>query len=222
MNAVLPFERSGIRRESRTTSRVPSLPDSFAAGAVHDVLAPATAHAVGAGTRFIAHALVTRAPAGPVLWAAARSDLYPPGLACLGLDPSRLILAEATREADRLAALETALAGGLHGVAEIEDLSRLAARRLALAARKGGGIGFVLRTRRSGDSTACATRWRILPALSGTAGRPRLAADLLYARGADPDSFLLEPDHHATPPALTVVARLADPPSPARRHRRAG
>ncbi|CAG4925798.1 unnamed protein product, partial [Acidocella sp. C78] len=46
------------------------------------------------------------------------------------------VLAEAEREQDRLALLETALAGGLHAAGPVERISRL-----AVAPRTGGTAG---------------------------------------------------------------------------------
>jgi protein ImuA len=143
----------------------------------------------------------------PILWAAKKISLYAPGLAWLGLDAARCIFAEAESDAGCLAALEVALRGGMTGVAECGDISRIAARRLALAAKNGGGTGFLLRHApafTATDSTACATRWLISP----LPGR-KFLAELLYAQAASPQKFtyeLLEAPNAQTPPALTLLA----------------
>jgi len=151
----------------------------------------------------------------PVLWVGFSASSYPPGLAGLGLDPARCLFAKAKDDAECLGTLETALRGGMAGVAEAGSLSRLAARRLALAAKQGNSIGFLLRHAPAFtplDSTAPATRWLVTPVpASGSA--PRLRAELLYAKGGRPGVFFYEIKKEAeddTPPALALVAERSD------------
>ena len=137
---------------------------------------------------------------------------YPPGLAWAGLDPARCLFAQAADDAEVLSTLETGLRGGMAGVAECRGLSRLAAKRLALAARQGGGIGLVLRhvpARTQEDSTAFATRWLISPA-PGTPELSRIRAELLYAKGAQPGLFFFEVKEAGdgtTPPVVAPIRR---------------
>jgi hypothetical protein len=108
--------------------------------AVHELRAPAGT----AGHFAFAARRLADLPSGvPVLWAAPAT--YPPGLAWLGLEPGRCVFAQARHDAECLGALEVALRGGMAGVGECGNVTRLAARRLALAAKDGGGIGFLLR-----------------------------------------------------------------------------
>lgn len=105
---------------------------------MHELRAPpGTASHLG----FAVLLLAALAPEVPVLWVSPSPCWYPPGLAWLGLDPARCLYAQADDDATCLSTLETALKGGLAGVAECRTLSRLAARRLALAAKQGGSIG---------------------------------------------------------------------------------
>ncbi len=182
------------------------LPENgIAGGAVHEFRAKE-------GETHVSFAvlLLARLPAqNPILWVSP-SPAYPPGLAWLGLDPARLIFAQARDDAEILGTLEVALRGGMDGVAEAKNISRLAARRLALAAKTGGGIGFLLRHApafMATDSTAFATRWLITPVPSH-AGAARIKAELLYAKGGRPGVFFYEitEANHATPPALTLVS----------------
>jgi protein ImuA len=172
--------------------------DGVPAGTVHELRAPeATAGHLAWAARLLAPGT------GPVLWASHAA--YPPGIAWAGLDPARCLFAEARDDAEALATLELALRGGMAGVAESATCPRLAARRLALAARQGGSVGFLLRhaTRRTAqDSTAFASRWLVTPAPGG-----RLLAELLYAQGAQPASFLMdmETEHGPTPPAVIMA-----------------
>jgi protein ImuA len=84
-------------------------------------------------------------------------------------------------------------------------VSRLAARRLSLAARAGGSIGFLLRhaaPRTAQDSTAFATRWFIAPVAGG------MRAELLYAKGGRPGVFFydMKEGDDAAPSALVAVS----------------
>lgn len=115
-------------------------------------------------------ALVAGRIDGAVLWcvdAAARAGLYGPGLAALGLDPERLIVARCADRTDMLWAMEEglrcpALAMVIGEPPGAVDLT--ASRRLQLAAETGGGLGLVLGRGRTGESlasNALESRWRI-------------------------------------------------------------
>ena len=113
-------------------------------GALHEVSGPA-AHGFTA-------VLAGRAArcGGTVLWCVASrkgGELYPPGLAMLGLDPARLLLVRSRNRVALLAAAEE----GLHSsglamvVAEVaRPPGMTAARRLQLAAETGGVTGLLL------------------------------------------------------------------------------
>ncbi|MCF3948545.1 hypothetical protein [Acidiphilium iwatense] len=128
----------------------------------------------------------------PALWVSAAPDWYPPGLAWAGVDPGCYLFAQAEDDAEALGSAEVALHGGMAGVVACEALSRLAGKRLALAAKQGGGLGLVLRhapARTREDSTAFASRWMVHPAPGGPHA-PKLRAELLYAKGAMPGTYL--------------------------------
>ncbi|OYV37192.1 MAG: hypothetical protein B7Z80_13535 [Rhodospirillales bacterium 20-64-7] len=181
--------------------------------AVHELRTPM---GMAAPTGFAGLILGALAGAAPVLWASARPFWYAPGLAWAlaeaGLDPARCVFAQARDDAECLATLETALRGGMAGVAECRSLSRLGARRLALAAKRGGNVGLVLRSapaRTAEDSTAFATRWLVSPA-PGTPEILRLRAELLYAKGAQPGVFMCElkvRENGTAPPAVAPIRR---------------
>jgi protein ImuA len=158
----------------------------------------------------------------PILWVSFSGSSYPPGLARLGLDPARCLFAQVKSDAECLGTLETALRGGMAGVAEPRNLSRLAAKRLALAARQGNSIGFLLRQApafTAADSTAPLTRWLVTPAPASGAA-PRLRVELLYAKGGRPGVFFYEINKEAeddTPPALALVAERPGIAGPVRR-----
>lgn len=158
-------------------------------GAVHEVK-PSALSADGktsagwaascAASRRFALALVARRLAGvggarrgapvlvcsPASYAAELGALYGPGLADLGIDPGRLIVAEPARPADVLWAVEQGLAsnGLALVVGELPDVELTPARRLALAAARSVTPCVLLTHPRAGLVAATATRWRVAPA----------------------------------------------------------
>lgn len=146
----------------------------------------------------------------PVLWVSASPNWYPPGLAWAGVDPARCLFAEVKDNEEALGAAEIALRGGMAAIVECRDLSRLAAKRLALAARQGGTLGLVLRfasARTAQDSAGFTSRWMVHPA-PGSQHAPRLRAELLYAQGAMPGEYLFEMREEQNDAAPPVVAPL--------------
>ena len=175
--------------------------------------------------------------AGSILWVSRWGDLYPPALAALGLDPARFILVRAKGDHEVLWAMEEGLRCRRLAavVGEVEDLDRLAGRRLQLAAEAGGVTAFALhrrfRPRRRGrDASAALSRWRVTAAASSDQedatfiGRPRWRLDLLRCRGAAPGSwqvewndaacgFSLAPALRDRPLAASAVARKQRTPA---------
>jgi protein ImuA len=163
---ILPFEIAAIDRV---------LPGGgLACGALHEILGTGGDEEDGAlAAAFVAGIAGRRAREsdGIVLWCLARPDLYGPGLAAQGLDPARLVLVRATRDAEILWAMEEGLrAPGVAAVAgEVGVLPAVASRRLQLAAERSGVIALALRRWRDGGqaarernlANAAATRWRI-------------------------------------------------------------
>lgn len=192
------------------------LPGGLAGSAVHEFRGgEGAAHAAHAA--FVVLLLAGLPEKKPILWVSFSAAAYPPGLAWLGLDPGRCLFAKAKDDAECLGTLEVALRGGMAGVAEAGSLSRLAARRLALAAKQGNSIGFLLRQAPAFtpiDSTAPFTRWLITPEPGG-----RLRAELLYAKGGRPGVFFyrIKEADHETPPALALVTERPEPAGPIRR-----
>jgi protein ImuA len=141
-------------------------------------------------------------------------ELYPPGLAALGLDPGRIIRIAAPRTADALWTFEAALAcrGVAFAVCEVRRRARCldltATRRLALRAQASGATGFLLRLAEAPEPTAAMTRLLIAPSPSGYApsgpvppgagqdsrfgGRPAWRVSLEKARFGRTGSFRLE------------------------------
>jgi protein ImuA len=177
-------------------------------GALHEAASagPDTEHAAAA-TLFAAGILARLE--GPVLWVLRQADLFAPGLAGVGLQPNRIVFAEAGK--DVLPVMEEGLrhAGLAAVVAEHTGrLSLVASRRLQLAAEQAGILAILIRRSPSFDDpvlnepTAAVTRWRIaalpsppaLPHAPDTPGlgRARWKLDLTRCRGGEPGSWVVE------------------------------
>ena len=136
-------------------------------GAVHEFLGEAAS---------VLAAIVAGRLSGPVLWclgAAERGEPHGPGLAALGLNPSRLFLARCRNAKEMLWTMEEGLRSAAPAVVIAEpetDIGLIESRRLQLAAEAGNTLGLVLRE--GGDAgrrapSAVASRWRIDPAPGG-------------------------------------------------------
>jgi protein ImuA len=163
---------------------------------------------------------------GPVLWCLRRRDLFAPGLACVGLNPDRIIFVETWKDREVLPAMEEGLRhrGLAAVVGEVAGLGLTASRRLRLAAAESGVTGFVIRRARTDSerastlqANACTTRWRIAPAPAPPLRAPgfgpaRWRVELVRCRGAEPASWIMEAcDAQGR---LAVPADLADRPHP--------
>jgi hypothetical protein len=168
------------------------------------------------------------AGSGPVLWCLKRPDLYGSGLAAHGLDPARLVIAAAPRDAEILWAIEEGLRmpGLAAVVGEVGRLPMVASRRLQLAAERSGVTALLLRRWRNGDEamaerarpSAAVTRWRVtaLPSrdIEGVPGigKPRWRIELLRCRGGVP--ALWEVEVADASGHVSISAGLADRPAP--------
>ena len=149
---------------------------AFARGAVHELLA-----ASADGQPLFFAAVLARgaghsandSPA--IIWSDPAGELYPPALADLGIPLERLFLLR-PGEADHVWAIAECLrcrgvAAVVAGLPSRRRLSRIEARRLQLAAERGGGVGLLLRAARPGgasgsastDEHAAVTRWLVRP-----------------------------------------------------------
>jgi len=184
---LLPMLREQVRRIEHPTATthgvVPlgvaaidrALPGGgLARGALHEIFGTAGDEEDGALAAAFAAGMLARlaAPADTiVLWCLARPDLYGPGLAAHGLDPARLVLVRAPRDAEILWAMEEGLRsrGVAAVVGEVGTLPDVASRRLQLAAERFGVTALLLRRWFNGGQAArernlpnaAATRWRI-------------------------------------------------------------
>src|SRR5271169_364989 len=213
MHGILPFGIAAIDR---------ALPGGgLARGALHEILGAGGDEEDGAIPAAFASVIagrLTRPPTSPslsapgggegrgeVLWCLPRPDLYGPGLAAHGLDPGRVVLVRASRDAEILWAMEEGLRapGIVAVVGEVGSLPMVASRRLQLAAERSGITAFLLRRWRDGGQAAreralpnaAVTRWRIAALQlrpvrdEPGVGRPRWRVELLRCRGGEPAAW---------------------------------
>lgn len=169
---VADLERNGRSAESAVGLGISeidrALPEAGLAGsAVHELL--------GNAATVLAVLLAARCE-GPVLWclgAARREEPYGPGLAALGLDPERLILARCRDAKEMLWTMEEGLRSPAPAVVIAEpeaNVGLIESRRLQLAAEAGGTLGLILRedggTGRLAPS-AVSSRWQVDAAAGG-------------------------------------------------------
>lgn len=195
-------------------------------GALHEVAGGGADVVDGAAAALFAGGIIARIP-GLVLWCVTRMDLFAPALAQVGLDPDRVIYAEAGNETAVLACFEEGLRhGGLAGVVgEVARLSMTVSRRLHLAAEASGTLGIAVRRWRRpseavdfGQPTAAVTRWRVTtmpsePLPVPGVGRGRWLVELLRARAGECAEFVV--DACDATGHLALPADLADRSTPA-------
>jgi protein ImuA len=197
----------------------------LALGTLHEVAGTGPEEEDGAvAAAFLSGILARLKPELPVLWCLAEGDLYGPGVAALGLDARRLILAQARHPREVLWAMEEGLKSRALAavIGELETLSLPASRRLLLAAEASGVTGFALRRWRDGERAAvqrsvpnaAETRWRV-KAMPGEViagepgiGRARWQVELWRCRGGAPASWTVEACDATG--HVSLVAALAD------------
>src|SRR5688572_5242163 len=83
----------------------------------------------------------------PIVWTDPRHEIYPPALAALRFDLTKLYILRPPTEADEAWAVAECLrCRGVGAViASPPRMSRIVARRLQLAAERGGSVGILLR-----------------------------------------------------------------------------
>jgi protein ImuA len=150
-----------------------ALAGGLAPAALHEVT-PGSMADLGSALGFtLALAARARQPRKTVLWIATdfaaleAGDIYGLGCDLFGLCARELVIVKVARATDALWAMEEALKcralsaaiAELPNDAPLADLT--ATRRLTLAAREGGGFGFLLRHRASALTSSAETRWRV-------------------------------------------------------------
>jgi protein ImuA len=204
---------------------------------LHEVSAAAPIHLGAAAGFTLALAALANEPHKQALWIATdfgnleTGALYGPGLDQFGLSTDRLLVAHVARPVDALFAMEEALKCRALAtvVAEFADTPDLTAtRRLALAARDGGGIGLLLRHKSSNAPSVARTRWQIAAAPSvpdefGGLGHTAFTVSLTRNRRGPCGNWTLTWDHHEHAfSALSVGVAATASDRPDRETRRAG
>ncbi len=225
------LETGGFRRRPALPFGIPAIDTRLAdeglrLDALHEVAAGTSDMADDCAATLFLAGLAARAW-GPVLWVVRRRDLFAPGLAQSGLDPKRLIYAEAKDDAELLAVMEEGLRhrglGAVIGEAKRADMT--ATRRLQLAAEGGRTIALLMkRAAREGSDpigmpSAAVTRWRVASAPSTPlpvegVGRPRWKLELARQKGGEGFEITVE--------ACDATGRCALPPVMAHRKAVAG
>jgi protein ImuA len=160
--------------------------------------------------------------------AAEAGFLYGPGLDLMGLTTERLVVLRVPRPREALWAMEEALKCRAVGavVAEFagEEADLTAMRRLALAAREGGGLGLILHPDCPSQPSTAMTRWEVASARGardsfGGLGPTTFALSLVKNRRGRTGQWRLSWDHHerafaAALPLSVAPATCDGPPAP--------
>lgn len=189
------------------------LQGGLAAAGLHEI-EPAAAGGFGAAAGF-AFALAARAAGDGrnTLWiqtdfaAIESGNIYGPGCDLFGLPARQLLILKVSRPLDVLWAMEEALRcralasviAELPNDGAIADLT--ATRRLTMAAREGGGFGFLFRHRPSPLTSSAETRWQVAAAPSrpdrfGGLGRTAFNLSLTKNRRGRTGRWSVAWDHH--------------------------
>ena len=157
-------------------------PKAFARGVVHEILCEK-----GQGPPlFFATILACAASQDrAIVWSDPDGRLYPPAIAAAGIPLNRLLLLRPKNEADELWALTECLRCCGVGVALAcpKHLSTIEARRLQLAAERGGGVGLLLRPKSAASTPyAAATRW-LVSSMSGERTVQKWKVQLIHGHG---------------------------------------
>jgi protein ImuA len=157
--------------------------EGLARGAVHEILSERETTPWFFALLLARAALDASAGRGAVVWSDPAAELFPPALSA-ALPINRLCLLQIEDESQRLWAVCQCLRckGVAAVIAAPRKLSRLEARRLQLAAERGGGVGLLLRSANSSAHYAAATRWLVRPAL-GNAAVQRWSVQLIHHHG---------------------------------------
>ena len=157
-------------------------PNAFVRGVVHEILSER-----GQGPPMFFATVLARAACGDraIVWSDPQSLLYPPAIAAVGIPLSRLLVLRPKNEKDELWALTECLRCSGVGVALAcpKHLSTIEARRLQLAAERGGGIGLLLRPKSAASTPyAAATRW-LVSSIAGERTVQKWKVQLIHGHG---------------------------------------
>jgi protein ImuA len=183
----------------------------LARGVIHEILAMPSHPTPRLFALLLAKA-ATGATA-PLVWCDPLQTLFPPAIAAAGIPLKNVYLLNPRNAAEQSwAVAECMRCRGVGAtIAPVSRLTRLEARRLQLAAEKGGGIGLLLRPMNAGASVyAAATRWLVAPA-QGERTIQRWTVQLIHAHGGRVGTTVIL-EHHRETNTLRASEQLADRP----------
>jgi protein ImuA len=189
------------------------LEGGLARASLHEI-APATSRDFGAAAGFTFVLAARAADEGrTTLWiqtdfaAAESGSIYGPGCDLFGLPSQQLLILKVRRPRDALWAMEEALKSRALAsvIAELPNdgpaADLTATRRLTIAAREGGGFGFLFRHRSSPLTSSAETRWEVAAASSrpdqfGGLGRAAFDLSLIKNRRGPTGRWSVTWNHH--------------------------
>jgi len=177
----------------------------FMRGAIHELLVDPSEGL----PQFIA--LIFAREFHPVIWCDPSGELYPPAIAPF-IPLAHLYLLHPKNLADETWAVAECLRckGVAAVIAAPSKLSRIEARRLQLAAERGGGVGILLRRfDRSSNIYAAATRWLVAPFPSGDASVQKWAIQLIHGHGGRVGTTVIL-EHHRETNLVRATDELVD------------
>lgn len=156
----------------------------FARGAVHELISDEEQPDPLFLATLLARGAIGSPPGGgAIIWSDPRSELYPPALFSHGIPLNRLFLLRPPPAEQTWSVAECLRCKGVSAtIAAVPRLSRIEARRLQLAAERGGGVGIFLRPSGGAGVYAAATRWLVRPA-PGQRTIQRWTVQLLHGHG---------------------------------------
>jgi hypothetical protein len=156
-------------------------------------------------------------PRGAIVFCDDRQELYAPAIAAMNIPLDRVYLLRPQQREDVIWSIAECLncKGVAATVATVDRLSRIEARRLQLAAERGGGIGLLLRpmirTQAGAQAPqiyAAATRWVVAPA-RGERTVQRWEVKLIHGHGGRiGQTVILE--HSRETNLMRTLDKLAD------------
>jgi protein ImuA len=174
-------------------------------GAIHELLVDPSEGL----PRFVAM-IFARAVSGAIIWCDPTGELYPPAVApFIPLD--RLYLLHPKNLAEESWAVAECLRcrGVAAVVAAPPRLSRIEARRLQLAAERGGGAGILLRHfDRGANIYAASTRWLVSPC-PGEATVQKWKIQLIHGHGGRVGQTVIL-EHHRETNLVRATEQLLD------------
>jgi protein ImuA len=183
-------------------------------GAIHELLWTPDD---GAPLHFAMHLARRNIDRGAIVFCDDRQEIYPPAIAAMNIPLDRVYLLRPQKREDVIWSIGECLGckGVAATVATIDRLSRIEARRLQLAAERGGGVGLLLRpmirTQAGAQAPqiyAAATRWVVAPA-RGERTIQRWEVKLIHGHGGRVGQTVIL-EHSRETNLMRTLEKLAD------------